>query len=117
MTWTPRTRADDLRDLAKASLARYGGRDAKGRVVSPEPASPDGIYMRDRCSCGRLRPVFELVDARLIPEHPGDYACGACRELYIRLGIIGSGEWVRRMGAPQELVERLAAKDRRFRGE
>jgi hypothetical protein len=117
MSWTPATQADYLRELAEASLARYGSRNAKGQFVSPEPASPEGIYARGRCACGRNVPVFELVDASAVPEHPGDYACAACRESYIRAGIIGSGEWVRRMGAPDDLVERLCEKDRRLRGE
>lgn len=114
--WTPRTRADELRELAASHLKAYGAVGVDGIPISPEPASPDGVYMREQCFCGRRVPVFELVDATLVPEYPGKYACGACREWCIRNGVIGSGEWVRRMDAPKELVKRMAAKDERLRG-
>ena len=112
MGWNIRSRADAMAEQAAEHLARIFGdeppRNAMGEFVSPSPVTEEGDAPTDTCpGCGRIRPVFELSDATLVPEHPGDYACGACRELLERKGVINAGEWVGRYGAPSELVARL----------
>ena len=116
LKWRPRTRADMLREVAAEHLAARMSRGRSGEKVSPEPASPDGHYMREACACGRRVPVFELVDATAVPEFPGDFACGACREHLARLGVFGTADWAERLGAPDEIVARLRAKDQRIQG-
>lgn len=114
MNWHIRSQADAMAEQAEEHLARIFGdappRNAMGEFVSPSPVTEEGDAPKERCpGCGRRRPVFELSDASLVPEHPGDYACGACRERLERKGTICAGEWVERYGAPPELVTRLRA--------
>jgi hypothetical protein len=72
----------------------------------------DGLVPREICpGCGRLRPVFELVDARGVDAHPGDYACGACRGKLHRTGAVTRAELAETLGAPADVVRRLRDAD------
>lgn len=118
MGWNIRSQADAMAEQAAEHLARIFGdeppRNAMGEFISPSPVTAEGDAPKERCpGCGRLRPVFELVDASRVPEHPGDYACGACRGSLTRRGVVSRGEWVARYGAPAALVSRLRAIDER----
>lgn len=113
-TWKAPTRAREMEDQAAAWLAdmfpETTPRNAFGRFTDPEPADSEGAGPREVCpGCGRRVFVAELVDARLIPEHPGDYACGACRGSLDRSGVVTRGEWVERYGAPAATVAKLRA--------
>lgn len=85
-------------------------RNAFGQFTNPEPADNQGAGPREVCpGCGRRVFVIELVDARLIPEHPGDYACGACRGALERSQIVSRAEWVERYGGPAGKVASFRA--------
>lgn len=112
--WEMSTRASEMEAQAAAWLAEIfpdgEPRNAAGRFVSPEPSDATGNAPREVCpGCGRRVYVFELTDARLIPEHPGDYACGACRGTLERQGIVSRAEWAERYAAPPEMVAGLRA--------
>lgn len=128
--WSPPTREYDMRAQVEAHRAAMAAGPPKGgwpkrrnvldqmeEVIPeapPEPVGPDGTHARERCSCRRLVPVFELVDARAVPEHAGDWACGACREGHARAGRITIEEWMRRLGAPAAVLTRLRLVDERI---
>lgn len=113
--WNIRSRADEMAEQAEEHLTRIFGdappRNAMGEFISSSPVTEEGDSPREACpGCGRVRPVFELSDARLVPEHEGDYACGACREQLDRDRTVSAGEWVQRYGAPPDLVARLSGE-------
>lgn len=116
-TWRAPTRASEMEAQAAEHLTRIFGdvppRNARGQFIDASVVGSEGEAPREPCpGCGRLRPVFELVDARGIEAFPGDHACGACRGSLHRRGVVSRAAWVEMLGAPAEVVEKL----RRVRG-
>lgn len=68
---------------------------------------------REPCSfCGREAAVFELVDAT--PVRGGSWACGACRELWVREGSVSLSAWMAQLGAPADVVRKLRNTERQI---
>lgn len=120
--WRPRTREDELRERIEEHRALRGrvAGEWPSDVEAPPPAPPavinaDGVHAREACAaCRREVPLFELVDARQVPEHDGDWACGSCREGHARAGRITLEEWMKRLGAPAVVLRGLQEVDRQI---
>lgn len=64
-----------------------------------------------RCGCGRTTTADMMVDVRALDDVAGDFICDACRSRLFRQGL-DRAEFARRLGAPSEVVERVARRRR-----
>lgn len=77
---------------------------------------PEGECERRKCDgCHRVVALFELLDARPIPQFKGDWACSGCWSDLDRRGIVLRSEWAAALNAPPAVITKLRAAEARRR--
>lgn len=121
--WSPRNMRDHILDDLPLPAAAGLGRRRKPVDENGDPLPDNGRLTKVKCpTCGVKRHDFQIVDCSSLPIAE-DWACDACWTSWMREGRNVTGhpqppqsqaEWSRRWvvahGAPQEIIDRHAAR-------